>query len=433
MDETLHRSPARIVVLGGGTAGTIVANRLARRFDGTRSAAAEVVVVDRDDRHIYQPGLIFVPFGGTASERLFRPRQAQLHRSVQFVRADIDRVDIAAQLVHLVDAAPLRYDVLVVATGARLVPEETDGLLGPGWGSTVHTFYELKPAARLARALGELAGGHLVVNVVDMPIKCPVAPLEFCFLADDYLRRKGVRDQMRITYATPLDAAFTKPVAAQALSGLLSAKDIELVTEFNTETVDGAARRLVSYDGRELSFDLAVVVPLHSGADYVLRSPGLGDDLGFIQVDEHTLQSRCDDSVFAVGDATDVRASKAGSVAHFEGEIVADNVAAFLAGRPLTSRFDGHTNCFIETGNGKALLIDFNYDTEPLPGAFPGRLGLPLLRESRLNHLAKLAFEQAYWHVLLPGRNVPGISSAMPRRGKRQPAPVEQEVHHAQR
>ena len=195
------------------------------------------------------------------------------------------------------------------------------------------------------------------------------------------------------------------------------------MTEFSTGTVQatgepGRGGRLVSYDDREVPFDLAVIVPLHGGADYVGRSPGLGDELDFIPVDPHTLQAKVKPNVFALGDATDVPASKAGSVAHFEGEVLAGNVRRFLDGEPLAASFDGHTNCFIETGGGRALLIDFNYDTEPLGGHYPGPFGLPLLRPSRLNHLGKLAFQPLYWHGLLPGRDIPGIGPAMPVRGK---------------
>jgi sulfide:quinone oxidoreductase len=257
-----------------------------------------------------------------------------------------------------------------------------------------------------------------VVNVVDMPVKCPVAPLEFCFLADWYFRRRGRRDRVELVYATPLDGAFTKPVASARLGRMLADKRIDVVTGFNTGEVDGAGGRLVGYDGREVPFDLAVVVPLHEGAPYVGRSPGLGDELNFVPTDPHTLQSGAAPDVFVIGDAADLAASKAGSVAHFEGEVVVGNVRRRLAGEPVEAAFDGHTNCFVETGFGKALLIDFNYETEPLPGRYPPGLGLPLLKESRLNHLGKRLFEPFYWHALLPGRDVPGIGSAMPTAGK---------------
>ncbi len=376
------------------------------------------MVVDQNDDHVYQPGLLFVPFGLARGEDIVRPRHRQLHQDIEFRQVPIERVDTGTSTVHLADGAEIPYDVLVVATGSVLVESETEGLTGAGWMERVFTFYDLAGAVGLREALTDFDGGRLVVNVVDMPIKCPVAPLEFCFLADWFFRQAGIRDVVDLTYVTPLDAAFTKPVASRTLAGLLEEKGVALVTEFNTGEVDGSGGRLVSYDGREVNFDLAVVVPLHGGASYVGRSPGLGDELGFVPVDVHTLQSLANPNVFAVGDAAGVPASKAGSVTHFEGEVLVENIRHFLAGEPLVASFDGHTNCFIETGFGKALLIDFNYDTEPLPGHFPASVGLPLLKESRLNHLGKLMFQPLYWHSLLPGRDLPGVGSAMPLRGK---------------
>lgn len=225
---------------------------------------------------------------------------------------------------------------------------------------------------------------------------------------------------------TPLDGAFTKPVAAEHLGGMLAQRGIELVTEFNTGEVDGAAGRLVSYDDRQVPFDLAVVVPLHGGAPYVGRSAGLGDELDFVPSDERTLQSKAAPNVFVIGDAANIPASKAGSVTHFEGETLVENIRRYLADEPLVDGFDGHANCFIETGFHKALLIDFNYEHEPVAGHYPGRVGLPLLKESRLNHLAKLLFESVYWHGLLPGREIPGIGASMPATGKQQGAAREE-------
>jgi sulfide:quinone oxidoreductase len=405
----------RIVVLGGGTGGTLTANRLRKRYPIDE---VEITVVDQDDRHVYQPGLLFVPFGLTHPEDIVRPRGRQLRRGIAYRQGAIDRVDITANVVHLVDGSSLSYDVLVVATGAVLVPEETEGLTGPGWMDKVFTFYTPEGAGALEAALATFDGGRIVVNVVDMPIKCPVAPLEFCFLADWYFTERGIRDKVDLIYATPLDGAFTKPMASSQLGGMLADKRVELVTEFNTGEVDGAGGRLIGYDGREIPFDLAVVVPLHGGAGYVGRSEGLGDEVNFIPTDDHTLQAKAAPNIFVIGDAANVPASKAGSVTHFEGEVLVENVHRFLAGEPLVEKFDGHANCFIETGFHKALLIDFNYDTEPLPGHFPGPVGLPLLKESRLNHLGKLMFQWFYWHSLLPGRDIPGIGAAMPTAGK---------------
>jgi sulfide:quinone oxidoreductase len=407
---------AHICILGAGTGGTLTANRLRREVPDSL-----ITVVDENDRHVYQPGLLFVPFGLAHPDEIVRPRGEQLRTGITYIRSAIEHVEIETQHVHLANGEILDYDVLVVATGARLVPEETEGLLGPGWMEKVFTFYDLEGAAALGARLAQFDGGRLVVNVVDMPIKCPVAPLEFCFLADWYFRERGIRDRVELAYVTPLDGAFTKPVASKRLGGMLSERGIELVTEFNTGEVDGATGRLVSYDDREVPFDLAVMVPVHSGAEYVGRSPGLGDTLDFVVTNPHTLQSEVSGNVFAIGDAANLPASKAGSVTHFEGEVLVDNIKRFLDGEELSASYDGHANCFIETGFHKAMLIDFNYDTEPVEGHFPTTVGAPLLKESRLNHLAKLMFQWFYWHGLLPGRDIPGITPEMPTTGKRLP------------
>ncbi len=429
-----------IVILGGGTGGTLMANRLRRHFP---EGEVSITVVDQDNTHLYQPGLLFVPFGLAHPDEIIRPRRRQLHAGVDFIEAEIDRVDIDRKIVHLIgvddglDQVPseVRYDVLVVATGAMLALDETPGLTGDGWESNVFTFYDLAGAAALHDALASFEGGRLVINVVDMPIKCPVAPLEFCFLADWYFTERGIRNLVEITYVTPLDAAFTKPIAAARLGSLLEAKHISVITEFNTGEVRSAVGEpgaLIGYDGREVPFDLAVVVPMHSGTAYVARSPGLGDELGFVPTNLQTLQSTVRPEIFAIGDATNVAVSKAGSVTHFEGEVLAENIIRFIAGQPLSETYDGHANCFIETGFSKALLIDFNATTEPLEGHFPTAVGLPLLRESRLNHLGKLLFQTVYWHALLPGRDLPMVHAAMPTAGKRPTSATDLDIPVAQ-
>jgi len=405
----------RIVILGAGTAGTIMANRLSK-------LPVTITVVDHDDRHVYQPGLLFIPFGGYRPDQIVKPRAKLLPAGVRYVQSAIDHVAAEENCVYLANGASLDYDVLVIATGSRVVPEETEGLTGAGWREKTFDFYTLDGAIALQQKLETWPGGRLVVNIVEMPIKCPVAPLEFAFLADAFFTKKGMRDKVEIAYVTPLDGAFTKPVASQALGHLLADRKIRLVTEFSAGRVDGAAGELVSWDERVEPFDLLVTVPLHMGAAFLGRTPGLGDDMGFVLTDPQTLQAKRKPNIFALGDATNVPASKAGSVAHFQAELLTDNIAAFLEGRALPAAFDGHSNCFIETGGGRALLIDFNYDVEPLPGRFPFAFGpLSLLKESRLNHLGKLLFRWVYWHLLLPGRNLIGIPARMSLAGKRRP------------
>jgi sulfide:quinone oxidoreductase len=408
--------PHRIVILGGGTAGTMIANRLLRELGDE----ARIVVIDRDNRHVYQPGLLFVPFGLADPDELVRPRGLQLHEGIEFILAEVDRVDAGAAKVYIASGKRIGYDVLVIATGATLLPEETDGLTGPGWQESMFTFYTLDGATKLRDALSRFESGRLVVNIVDSPIKCPVAPLEFCFLADWFLRERGVRGDVELIFATPLDAPFTRAVASAELGGLMVDKEIAIETEFSTGQVDGAAGKLISWDDREIMFDLLVTIPVHGGAPFVSRSTGLGDELGFVLTDQRTLQSRAAPNIFAIGDATNVPTSKAGSVTHFESQTLISNIRRFLDGRELEGSFDGHANCFVETGFHKALLIDFNYAGEPLPGRFPvPHLGpLPLLAESRLNHIAKLAFQWIYWHVLLPGHRLPGIGPQLPTAAK---------------
>jgi sulfide:quinone oxidoreductase len=417
----------RITILGAGTAGTTIANRLARHFDPELATGrTSITLVDQDNQHIYQPGLLFLPFGLYRPDQVVRPRDRQLRSGIRYLQQQIDLVDAERDAVVLSDGTVLPYDVLIVATGTRVMPEETEGMCGEGWRTKVFDFYTLEGATALRDALATWPGGRLVINPVDMPIKCPVAPLEFAFLADWFFTERGMRDKVEITYVTPLDNAFTKPTCNRELAHLFKGKNIRLETEFNTGRVDGGAGRLVAWDDREIPFDLLVTVPLHGGAAFVGRSPGLGDDLGFVLTDPHTLQASRKANIFALGDCTNLPSSKAGSVAHFQAEILEGNVVRFLAGQTLAPEFDGHSNCFIETGYHKALLIDFNYEVEPLPGAFPLPVvgPLTLLRESWLNHLGKLAFRWVYWNMLLPGHDIPLVAPRMTMRGKRAPAPA---------
>lgn len=395
----------RIVILGAGTGGTMMANKLVRALPDDEW---KITVVDRDDVHVYQPGLLFLPFGQYRPEEIVKRRKNLLDPRVEVRLAEIDRIAPDENQVHFVGAPALAYDVLIVATGSRILPEATPGLAGTGWKKTAFDFYTLEGALALRNALEGFTGGRLVVNVAEMPIKCPVAPLEFLFLAEAFFTQKGIRDKVEIAYATPLDGAFTKPRAAAAFGDMLGRRGITVLPDFSVSEVDGAKRVLKSYDGRETNYDLLVSVPIHGGSESISKS-GMGDPSGWLSVDKHTLQSPKFANVFALGDATDLPASKAGAVAHFQSEVLFDNVLRFVGNQPLSPAFDGHANCFVETGYGKAMLIDFNYETEPLPGRYPlpGIGPFTLLEESATNHWGKLAFKWVYWNVLLEGKELP--------------------------
>jgi sulfide:quinone oxidoreductase len=410
----MRTTPAqKLLVLGGGTAGTMVANKIHKRL-----ADWQVTVVDKDDVHDYQPGYLFIPFGKSDPGTIRKSRRHFLSDGVALRIGDIDRVDADGRKVFLDDGTALDYDVLVIATGTSPRPDQTPGMLGDEWHKSVGEFYTYDGAVALAEQLEEFTGGRLVVHLTELPIKCPVAPLEFTFLADDYLRRRGIRHETELVFVTPLDGAFTKPVASRHLGDALATRGIAVETDFMIESVDQERRLITSYDEREVPYDLLVTIPLNMGADYVARS-GLGDELNYVPVDKHTMQSTEHPEIFALGDASNIPTSKAGSVAHFSVEVFVDNFVELAAGRPMTHAFDGHANCFVEAGHGKALLLDFNYDTEPLTGTFPlPRVGpMQLLKESRVNHLGKLAFRHVYWNALLPGRPL-GLPSAMSMSGK---------------
>ena len=405
----------RLVILGGGTAGTMIANKLRHRLDRKEWT---VTVVDRDDEHHYQPGYLFVPFGAYTHDQVVRSRRAFLADGVDFVVGSIDKVEPEENVVLLDDGRRLLYDQLVIATGTTPRPDQTPGMLGREWRRSIFDFYTLDGAEALAGALQRFDGGRLVVHITEMPIKCPVAPLEFTFLAEAWLRERGLRDRVELVYVTPLDGAFTKPVASAQLGGMLDERKVHVETDFMIERIDDERKVLVSYDEREVPFDLLVTIPLNMGADFVARS-GLGDELNYVPVDKHTQRSTEFANIFAIGDASDIPASKAGSVAHFSVEIFVVNFLEHIAGRPMTMAFDGHANCFVESGDDKALLIDFNYDTEPLTGKYPLPVVGPmdLLKETRANHLGKLAFRWIYWNVLLPGRPIP-LPALMSMAGK---------------
>jgi sulfide:quinone oxidoreductase len=407
----------RIVILGGGTAGTMMAAKLVRTLP---MDDWEVVVIDQDDQHVYQPGLLFVPFGNYTTRELVKPRSRVLPPAARLVLAEIDRIAPDENRVTLTSGESIGYDFLIIATGSRISPADTEGLTGEGWRTTAFDFYTLDGADALSERLKTWKGGRLVLNVVEMPIKCPVAPLEFLFLAEAFFTRHGMRDKVEITYATPLDGAFTKQRTSEMLGGLLAERHIQVETLFNTGEVDGANGLLKSWDGREVPYDLLVTIPTHRGSAAIARS-GLGNELDFVPTERYTLRARDFENVFVIGDATDLPASKAGSVAHFEAEVLVDNIHRAIEGRDLEPGFDGHANCFIETGYGKATLIDFNYDTEPLPGKFPlpGVGPFTLLGETEANHWGKLAFKYIYWNVLLKGAALPAVGPRMRMAGKK--------------
>ena len=406
----------RIIILGAGTAGTIMASHLNKKL---KKKDWEIDIIDEREEHYYQPGYLFLPFDIYEPKDIVKPIHTFIPKRVRLLREKIERIDSAENQVRLTNGNFLNYDILIIATGARIAPEEVEGMSGEEWRKSVFDFYTFEGALALRNKLREWEGGKLVVHITEMPIKCPVAPLEFAFLADSYFKHKNMRNKVEITYVTPLSGAFTKPKAAAALNHLLNEKNIIIETDFAIAEVNNESKKIIDYGGKEIPFDLLVTVPTNKGDDLIERS-GLGDDLNYVPTNKESLQSIEHQNIFVIGDATNIPISKAGSVAHFEAEILTENILLYIKGLPLKEDFDGHANCFVETGNGRALLIDFNYTHEPVEGKFPfPAIGpLRLLKETRMNHMGKLAFRWIYWNLLLKATPIPFVSVKMKTAGK---------------
>ena len=407
----------KLLVLGAGTAGTMMVNKLRKRLDPDQW---RITVVDQDPWHYYQPGFLFVPFGIYQPNDVKRPKADFLPPGVELIIDTVDVIEPDKKRVRLTkNSTHLRYDLLIIATGTQIRPDETEGLKGEGWRKNIFDFYTPDGAAALAAHLRHWEGGKLVLNFAELPIKCPVAPLEFLFLADWHFHERGMRDKVELIYATPLDGAFTKPRAAALLGELLERKNIKVVTDFGLAEVDNGKPAIRSFDDREVEYDLLVTIPTNMG-DPVIERSGLGDEFNHIPTHHHTLKSLQHEDMFILGDAAKLPTSKAGSVAHFQAEVLTENVERHIQGLDLRPDFDGHANCFIESGFGKALLLDFNYDTEPLPGRFPlpGIGPFSLLAESHMNHWGKMMFRWVYWNQLIRGVDLP-LEAQMLMAGKR--------------
>ncbi len=406
----------KLLILGAGTAGTMMANKMRKILSRNEW---DITIVDQFKTHYYQPGFLFIPFGMYTRNDVIKPKNDFFPVGVNVIFSEIKKLEPEDNKVILSDGVALKYDYLLIATGTRTAPEETDGLMGKLWYKEIFDFYTIEGAVALANFFKTWKGGKLVVNIAELPYKCPVAPLEFVFFADAFFTERGMRDKVDITYVTPLSGAFTKPRATKMLGELLEQKNINIVPDFNIMEVDNDNKKIIDYGGAEIPFDCLVSIPTNLGAD-VIETSGLGDDMNFVKTDKHTLQQVDYKNIFVIGDAANIPTSKAGSVAHFAAEIIEENFLCAIEGRELTASFDGHANCYIETGYGKGTLIDFNYDTEPLPGSFPfpgvGPFGL--LKVTRMNHYGKLLFRWIYWHILLKGKEMP-IDSEMQMAGKK--------------
>lgn len=382
----------RILILGGGVGGTLTANLLVKKLARQLKAGeVTITVVDQTGQHTYQPGFMYIAMGGERAENLQRPERSLLDKRVSLVVGEIEKVDEPSQTVHLIGGERVGYDYLVLATGSRAMPEAI-----AYFDTEAQHFYSAEAAARLRKALDAFAGGRIVIGIAGMPYKCPPAPLEVAFLIESELRDRGLREASEMHFCSPIGRAFTIESVSEMATPILEQKAIELHTFFNVETIDPERHVVQSLEGEELPYDLLILVPPHKGQQFLMDSGLAPAPGGWLPTDRATLQVGGRPNVFALGDATDLPLSKAGSTAHFEAPVVTERIVAAVEGREPAGKhadYEGKVMCFFEIGDGKGTLLQFDYDHPPKPP-----------KPNRMWHLGKKVFNKTYWHTVPKGR-----------------------------
>jgi sulfide:quinone oxidoreductase len=382
----------RVLILGGGVGGTLTANLVARRLKSRIDRGeVDVTLVDAQGAHVYQPGFMYIAMGGEREERLSRPERSLLDAPVNLVVDTAVKIDETAKTVVLAGGTALPYDYLVLSTGCRILPETIEHFT-----EEAHHFYTPDEARRLRAALDSFTGGRVVIGIAAMPYKCPPAPLEVAFLIEAELRERNLRQQSEIHFCSPIGRAFTIESVSEMATPILAEKGIELHTFFNVETIDPERKVITSLEGEELGYDLLILVPPHRGQQLVIDSGLAPAPGGWLPTDRHTLRVGGRPNVFALGDATDLPLSKAGSTAHFEAPVVAEGIAAAIEGRAPQGKhasYEGRVMCFFEVGDGKGTLLRFDYEHPPKPP-----------KPNALWHLGKIVFNKTYFHTVPRGR-----------------------------
>jgi sulfide:quinone oxidoreductase len=382
----------RILILGGGVGGTLTANLLVKKLRARIDRGeVEIRLVDATGQHVYQPGFMYIAMGGERAANLQRPERSLLDKRVQLVVGVVQRVDAEGQVVTLTDGRTLGYEQLVLATGSRIVPEAIEH-----FDTDAQHFYTAEAAARLRGALDRFEGGRIVIGIAGMPYKCPPAPLEVAFLIESELRKRGLRERSTIDFCSPIGRAFTIESVSEMATPILAQKGIELHTFFNVEAIDAERKVVLSLEGEELPYDLLILVPPHRGQQFLMDSGLAPAPGGWLPTDRETLQVGPRPNMYALGDATDLPLSKAGSTAHFEAPVVTERIVAAIEGREVEHKrgdYLGKVMCFFEIGDGKGTLLQFDYTHPPRPP-----------KPNQLWHLGKIVFNKTYWHTVPKGR-----------------------------
>lgn len=370
-----------IVVLGGGVAGTITANYLAMKLrEEIREKNVSITLISDREKQLYEPGLLYLIFNRMEESEILKDVKYLLDPLIELKIARATKIDAEKSRVELENGEVVNYDYLVIATGSRVAPEEMPGLVDGG-----HWFYNLDGAKRLREELARFKKGKVVVSVMGIPHKCPVAPIEVTFMLHEFFKIHGVRKDVELLYTYPINRVFTMEEVSDLVQKMFEERGINYKTFFNPVSIDPEKKVIETLEGEEEPYDLLIAIPPHKGSQVIIDS-GLGDRDGWVPTDRYTLKAEGLENVYVVGDATNLPVSKAGSVAHFEAEVVAENIAAEIKGLPPTARYFGKAMCFIETGFSEATYIWFDYETPP-----------KFVKPNKFIHWMKLAYNRMYW------------------------------------
>jgi len=381
----LSNSPVNIVVVGGGTGGTLSANLLAKQLAAEIAAGnVNVYLVSGSEQHIFQPGYLHVAFKNQNAREIVREEDSLVRREVHFIKENADRLDLKNQTVLLESGKTIKYDYLIIATGSVPDPSAIPGLNE----SALNFHTSTAESKKVWNAIQHFEKGHVVIGIAGVPHKCPPSPNEAAFLLDDYFRERGIRQDVKMIYVTPYPRPYPAEPMSRVVEPRFEKRGIEVVTFFNVESVDAQKREVYSLEGDSISYDLLIMVPPHRGADVILKS-GIGDADGWIPTDKNTMRIIGYENAYAIGDATNIPVSKTGVTAHLEAIVATNNIVSAVRRRREIYRYNGRINCPFEMDSGRASFVVGSYD-----------MPVREIQPSRLRYAMKKTFAKFYWRTL---------------------------------
>ncbi len=375
----------RVVIVGSGDGGTFTANLLAHELRREiRHGSASVQLVGEHLHHPFQPGNLDVAFKGASPDHYVKDETDLLRKGVEFLQDPAVKIDLKARSVTTKSGKSLPFDHLVIATGAVADPSKIPGLAE---GSlNFHT--GPKDSRRIWESLQTFKGGTIVVAIAGTPHKCPPSPNEAAFMLDDFFRKRGLRDKVKIRFLTPYPRPYPAEKISHVVEPLFQEKGIEVTTFFNIDSVEPAQRKIYSLEGESFDYDLLIAVPPHHGADVIINS-GIGDEDGYVPTDRGTMRVKDQSGIYAIGDATNIPVSKSGVVAHLQSVVVAHNIVAEMKGSTDLLEYNGRINCPMEVGAHKAIFVSATYASPPVDQS-----------PSTVKYYMKRSFAKIYWRAL---------------------------------